>query len=107
MAASAPCDHAVSLNHVVPIPNPTINQNEKKQTKVIKEDKTNIIDYWQRAQWLRAAVLGANDGLVSVASLMMGIGAVKTDSTAMLVAGFAGEKVVFTAYLACIWPVFY
>lgn len=85
MAGSAASDHAVSLNHVVPIPNPTINQ-----TKVIKKDKKNIIDYWQRAQWLRAAVLGANDGLVSVASLMMGIGAIKTDSTAMLVAGFAG-----------------
>ena len=31
-------------------------------------------DYMARAQWLRAAVLGANDGLVSVASLMIGIG---------------------------------
>lgn len=47
-------------------------------------------DYSQRAQWLRAAVLGANDGLVSVASLMMGVGAVKTDIKAMLLAGFAG-----------------
>lgn len=47
-------------------------------------------DYSQRAQWLRAAVLGANDGLVSIASLMMGVGAVKTDVKAMIVIGFAG-----------------
>ncbi|WVZ25645.1 hypothetical protein V8G54_004189 [Vigna mungo] len=44
----------------------------------------------ERAQWLRPAVLGANDGLVSVASLMMGVGAVKKDPKAMLLAGFAG-----------------
>lgn len=48
------------------------------------------VDYSQRAQWLRAAVLGANDGLVSVASLMMGVGSVKKDVKAMLLAGFAG-----------------
>ncbi|CAH1426224.1 unnamed protein product [Lactuca virosa] len=47
-------------------------------------------DYSQRGQWLRAAVLGANDGLVSVASLMMGVGAVKHDVKAMILTGFAG-----------------
>nr|GEW47335.1 vacuolar iron transporter homolog 4-like [Tanacetum cinerariifolium] len=47
-------------------------------------------DYSQRGQWLRAAVLGATDGLVSVASLMMGIGAVKQDVRAMILTGFAG-----------------
>ncbi|KAL9329122.1 hypothetical protein ACSQ67_004125 [Phaseolus vulgaris] len=55
-----------------------------------KSSEESNIDYSQRAQWLRAAVLGANDGLVSVASLMMGVGAVKKDIGAMLVAGFAG-----------------
>ncbi|KAK1423642.1 hypothetical protein QVD17_18948 [Tagetes erecta] len=34
-------------------------------------------DYSPRGQWLRAAVLGANDGLVFVACLMMGIGDMK------------------------------
>ncbi|KAG6489452.1 vacuolar iron transporter homolog 2-like [Zingiber officinale] len=48
------------------------------------------VDLSRRAQWLRAAVLGANDGLVSTASLMMGIGAVKDDAKAMLLSGFAG-----------------
>ena len=47
-------------------------------------------DLSQRANWLRAAVLGANDGLVSTASLMLGVGAVKADARAMVISGFAG-----------------
>ncbi|KAK3143293.1 hypothetical protein QOZ80_4AG0298590 [Eleusine coracana subsp. coracana] len=47
-------------------------------------------DLGQRANWLRAAVLGANDGLVSTASLMLGVGAVKADVRAMVISGFAG-----------------
>ncbi|KAI3774537.1 hypothetical protein L1987_49095 [Smallanthus sonchifolius] len=54
----------------------------------LKEDYD--FDYSQRGQWLRAAVLGATDGLVSVASLMMGVGAVKHDVRAMILTGFAG-----------------
>ncbi|KAI4980794.1 vacuolar iron transporter homolog 2-like [Hordeum vulgare subsp. vulgare] len=48
------------------------------------------VDYVARAQWLRAAVLGANDGLVTVASLMIGVGAVNESKDAMLVSGVAG-----------------
>jgi vacuolar iron transporter family protein len=47
-------------------------------------------DLGQRANWLRAALLGANDGLVSTASLMLGVGAVKADVRAMVISGFAG-----------------
>ncbi|KAK1417633.1 hypothetical protein QVD17_26763 [Tagetes erecta] len=47
-------------------------------------------DYTKRGQWLRAAVLGATDGLISVASLMMGVGAVKHDVRVMILTGFAG-----------------
>ncbi|KAL6962450.1 hypothetical protein U1Q18_037408, partial [Sarracenia purpurea var. burkii] len=47
-------------------------------------------DYSKRSQWLRAAVLGANDGLVSTASLMMGVGGVNKDIKAMILTGFAG-----------------
>ncbi|KAF8769346.1 hypothetical protein HU200_006867 [Digitaria exilis] len=47
-------------------------------------------DLSARANWLRAAVLGANDGLVSTASLMLGVGAVKADARAMVISGFAG-----------------
>ncbi|XP_019708785.1 vacuolar iron transporter homolog 5 [Elaeis guineensis] len=44
----------------------------------------------QRAQWLRAAVLGANDGLLSTASLMLGVGSAKEDRRSMIVSGAAG-----------------
>ncbi|KAL7129285.1 hypothetical protein ABFS83_13G055600 [Erythranthe nasuta] len=47
-------------------------------------------DYSTRSQWLRAAVLGANDGLVSTAALMVGVGAVKHGMKAMILTGFAG-----------------
>lgn len=40
--------------------------------------------------WLRAAVLGANDGIISTASLMMGIAAASGDTPAILLAGVAG-----------------
>jgi CRISPR/Cas system-associated protein Csx1 len=63
---------------------------DKKQNQSIDENESNNIDYSQRAQWLRAAMLGANDGLITVASLMIGIGAIKEDISVMLLAGFAG-----------------
>lgn len=43
-----------------------------------------------RASWLRAAVLGSNDGIVSTASLMIGVIASSASRTAILVAGLAG-----------------
>jgi VIT1/CCC1 family predicted Fe2+/Mn2+ transporter len=43
-----------------------------------------------RAPWLRAFVLGANDGLVSTASLMLGVGAGADSLHAMQLAGIAG-----------------
>ncbi|KAL2513658.1 Vacuolar iron transporter-like protein 4 [Forsythia ovata] len=76
---------AQNPNHVqIVIPEHNAQQNQCN----FLEDKD--FDYSQRAQWLRAAVLGANDGLVSIASLMMGVGAVKEDVKAMVLTGFAG-----------------
>ncbi len=43
-----------------------------------------------RIGWLRAAVLGANDGIVSTASLVVGVAAASADQRSLLVAGFAG-----------------
>ena len=43
-----------------------------------------------RSNWLRAAVLGANDGIVSTASLVLGVAASGASSAAILTAGFAG-----------------
>ena len=44
----------------------------------------------QHIGWLRAAVLGANDGIVSTASLVVGVAASHATHTAVLVAGVAG-----------------
>ncbi|MGD9865231.1 MAG: VIT family protein [Pseudodonghicola sp.] len=43
-----------------------------------------------RIGWLRAAVLGANDGLVSTSSLVVGVAAAGTGATGVLIAGLAG-----------------
>ena len=44
----------------------------------------------QRAPWLRAAVLGVNDGIVSTSGLMLGVLAATSSQTAILTAGIAG-----------------
>src|SRR6187551_712309 len=44
----------------------------------------------ERIGWLRAAVLGANDGIVSTASLVLGVAAAEASRPAVLVAGVAG-----------------
>jgi len=43
-----------------------------------------------RIGWLRAAVLGANDGIISTASLMLGVAAASSSSREIVVAGVAG-----------------
>ncbi|XP_010251863.1 PREDICTED: vacuolar iron transporter homolog 3-like [Nelumbo nucifera] len=68
----------------------SIDVHDDDEHQKNQADGEEGFDYSQRAQWLRAAVLGANDGLVSTASLMMGVGAVKTDVKAMIITGFAG-----------------
>ena len=48
---------------------------------------------WHRTDrigWLRAAVLGANDGIVSTASLVIGVAAAHWSQSEVLVAGIAG-----------------
>ena len=43
-----------------------------------------------RIGWLRAAVLGANDGIISTSSLIVGVAAAKSGSQEILIAGVAG-----------------
>jgi VIT1/CCC1 family predicted Fe2+/Mn2+ transporter len=48
---------------------------------------------WHRTEhvgWLRAAVLGANDGILSTASLVLGVAAAHGSRSSVLVAGLAG-----------------
>ena len=47
-------------------------------------------NYTERVGWLRAAVLGANDGLLSTSSLILGVAAANGTSGSILVAGIAG-----------------
>src|SRR4029453_7207945 len=51
--------------------------------------------HWERHRtnrvgWLRAAVLGANDGIVSTASLLLGVAAGGGSHSSILIAGIAG-----------------
>lgn len=52
--------------------------------------KHNERHYVSRTGWLRAAVLGANDGIISVSSLVIGVAAASMDVRALLVTGVAG-----------------
>ena len=44
----------------------------------------------ERIGWLRAAVLGANDGIVSTASLVVGVAAADATHESIMIAGVAG-----------------
>ena len=48
------------------------------------------VHFINRSGWLRAAVLGANDGIVSVSSLIVGVAAADPGPGAILIAGVAG-----------------
>ncbi|MFO1090674.1 MAG: VIT1/CCC1 transporter family protein [Hyphomicrobiales bacterium] len=48
------------------------------------------LHYINRSGWLRAAVLGANDGIVSVSSLVVGVAAADPNPSSILIAGLAG-----------------
>ncbi len=54
------------------------------------DDEPHQNDIAQRLNWLRAGVLGANDGIVSVAAIVVGVAGVTTESGPILVAGTAG-----------------
>ncbi|KAG5621809.1 hypothetical protein H5410_007027 [Solanum commersonii] len=62
---------------------------KKDSHATAQEEKT--LEKLSRAQWLRAAILGANDGLLSTTSLMLGVGAAKDqDQRSMVLSGIAG-----------------
>ncbi|XP_074263720.1 vacuolar iron transporter homolog 3-like [Silene latifolia] len=85
MATSKQTTHAPTKLETI-----TSNIDEESQQQNVITQKKDDFDYTKRAQWLRAAVLGVNDGLVTTASLMMGVGAVREDVKAMILTGFAG-----------------
>lgn len=52
----------------------------------VRDDKSSI----SRLNWLRAAVLGVNDGLVSVSSIVLGVGGASASRGVIFTAGLAG-----------------
>ena len=48
------------------------------------------VAFASRLNWLRAGILGANDGIVSIAALVVGVAAATSDIRAILIAGVAG-----------------
>ncbi len=67
--------------------------NEGKPTVeagVFEFDEFQRTQMAKKLNWLRAGVLGANDGIVSTAGLVMGIAGAGGDSSAIFVAGVAG-----------------
>lgn len=59
-------------------------------TDIAEHDEPHDPGITNRLNWLRAAVLGANDGVVSVAGLVMGVAGATSDVTTIAVAGVAG-----------------
>jgi VIT1/CCC1 family predicted Fe2+/Mn2+ transporter len=53
-------------------------------------DEPHEQDFHSRLNWLRAGVLGANDGIVSTAGLVVGVAGATTQRSAILIAGVAG-----------------
>lgn len=56
----------------------------------LHENEPHHNDIAHRLNWLRAGVLGANDGIVSVAAIVVGVAGVTTESGPILIAGTAG-----------------
>jgi VIT1/CCC1 family predicted Fe2+/Mn2+ transporter len=64
----------------------SVAKEEKDFMRALHSEKHRT----DRIGWLRAAVLGANDGIVSTASLVVGVAASNASSNDILVAGVAG-----------------
>ncbi|WP_326566809.1 VIT family protein [Amycolatopsis rhabdoformis] len=62
----------------------TVDDTESHETHEPHEDLGGKLN------WLRAGVLGANDGIVSVAGIVVGVAGATTNNTAILTAGIAG-----------------
>eukprot|EP00798_Chlamydomonas_sp_ICE-L_P007289 gene7289-405_t len=63
---------------------------DTESVALLENEEDEHVHYSQRSPWLRAFVLGALDGLVSVASIMVGVGGGNQDLSAMRLAGCAG-----------------
>jgi VIT1/CCC1 family predicted Fe2+/Mn2+ transporter len=56
----------------------------------IEKYEPHRVSHLARLNWLRAGVLGANDGIVSISALVVGVAAATSNMAAILIAGVAG-----------------
>src|SRR3989344_7370181 len=56
----------------------------------MKNPEANSVSHTSKLNWLRAAVLGANDGIVSIAGLVLGVAGATESREAIFTAGMAG-----------------
>ncbi len=76
------------MNFTVPIAQ--LQSNAAKLYKMIQEDNYLDNHYIHRSNWLRAAVLGANDGIISIASLAIGVASASATREPVILATVAG-----------------
>jgi len=62
---------------------------DSREPEAVPRDEPHANGIHAKLNWLRAGVLGANDGIISVAGLVIGVAAATTDRTAILIAGVA------------------
>lgn len=67
-----------------------LNMRRTKNMKMITLDNYLDSHYIHRSNWLRAAVLGANDGIISISSLAIGVATASTTRDPILLATVAG-----------------
>jgi VIT1/CCC1 family predicted Fe2+/Mn2+ transporter len=65
-------------------------QDDREDAIGPHDDEPHQQGFNDRLNWLRAGVLGANDGIVSTAGIVLGVAGATTDRTAILIAGVAG-----------------
>jgi VIT1/CCC1 family predicted Fe2+/Mn2+ transporter len=63
---------------------------ETRDAQTSHEHEPHEANLGGKLNWLRAGVLGANDGIVSVAGIVVGVAGATADRTAVLMAGIAG-----------------
>src|ERR1043165_725278 len=68
----------------------TMSTKDSSVVKMLTLDNYLDYHYIHRSNWLRAAVLGANDGILSVSSLAIGIAAANASREAIILATVAG-----------------
>lgn len=84
MQAPTPAAPAPSI-----IPMATDGSGSAVQISTSMDELCDHTHHSNRAPWLRALVLGANDGLVSVAALLMGVGSGSSDLAVLRLSGVA------------------